>query len=112
MSTVLVVEDSEPLGKLLAQTLGRAGHDSSWAATGADAVALASSTPPDVALIDVHLADMEGTDLAKALREMLPGVRIIGCSGEAPAAAVLQQFDTFLLKPVGLDTLIAAITAG
>ena len=111
MSRVLIVEDSEPLGKLLAETLGRAGHDSAWVATGAGALAQVAAAPPDVALVDVHLADMEGTELAAALRDALPGVRIIGCSGESPSATVLQQFDTFLLKPVALDTLISAITA-
>lgn len=39
MTTVLIVEDSEPLGRMLTKTLARAGHDAHWAATAAAAIA-------------------------------------------------------------------------
>lgn len=110
MSSVLVVEDSEPLGKMLTQTLARAGHDAHWASTGAAALAHATAAAPDVALVDLHLADAAGAELAATLRAALPGLRVIGVSGEAPQTSVLQQFDAFLLKPVALDALLAAIT--
>jgi DNA-binding response OmpR family regulator len=108
---VLVVEDSEPLGRLLSQTLNRAGHDARWAASGADAVAQAASLAPDVAFVDMHLGDMDGTALAGELRTRAPACRLIGLSGEAPESTVLQQFDAFLLKPVALDVLLAAVTS-
>ena len=110
MSIVLVVEDSEPLGRMLSQTLSRAGHDAHWVASGADAVARAASLSPDVAFVDMHLGDIDGPALAGELRVTAPGCRLIGLSGQAPESAVLQQFDAFLLKPVALDALLAAIT--
>jgi DNA-binding response OmpR family regulator len=110
VSSVLVVEDSEPLARLLTQTLARAGHHSAWAASGSEACDHAAATPPDVVLIDMHLGDMTGTELAAALRTTVPAARLIGVSGETPNASVVSQFDAFLLKPVGLDTLLSAVT--
>jgi DNA-binding response OmpR family regulator len=111
MSVVLVIEDSEALGRMLSQTLSRAGHDAHWVTCGADAVAQAAARAPDVAFVDMHLGDMDGTTLASELRTTVPACRLVGLSGEAPASAVLQQFDAFLLKPVGLDALLAAVTS-
>jgi DNA-binding response OmpR family regulator len=111
VTRVLVVEDSEPLGRMLAQTLTRAGHDAAWAATGAAALEQASAARPEVVLLDMHLGDMGGSELADALRAALPQTRLIGVSGAAPADEVAGRFDAFLLKPVGLDTLLSAVTA-
>jgi len=110
MTTVLVVEDSEPLGKLLATTLSRAGHAAEWVATGAAAIARVA-TAPEVVFVDLHLADMDGTELLGRLRESAPACRVIGLSGAEPAADVVRQFDAFLLKPVALDSLLAAVTS-
>jgi DNA-binding response OmpR family regulator len=110
VTRILVVEDSEPLGRMLAQTLARAGHDAAWTATGAAALAAAAAAPPDVVLLDMHLADMEGGELAVQLRADLPTLRLIGVSGAPPEAAIVTQFDAFLLKPVALDTLLRTVT--
>jgi DNA-binding response OmpR family regulator len=110
MSRVLVVEDSEPLGRMLAQTLTRAGHDAAWAPSGTAAVELAATMPPDVVLVDMHLGDMRGDELANALRAALPSTRLIGVSGATPDGDVARQFDAFLLKPVALDALLGVVT--
>lgn len=109
MRTVLVVEDSVPLGRLLAATLTRAGHRAVWAPTGARAVQEAASIAPDVVLIDLHLADITGPELAAALRRDLAMARLVGLSGEAPTADVRRCFDAFLLKPIALETLLGAV---
>ncbi|MEY2419780.1 MAG: hypothetical protein QOG90_2460 [Actinomycetota bacterium] len=110
MSIVLIVEDSEPLGRMLTQTLSRAGHDAHWAATAAAAIERAGAATPDVVLVDLHLADATGTEVAARLRAEVPGCRVIGVSGEAPESEVIRQFDAFLLKPVGLDTLLGVLS--
>jgi DNA-binding response OmpR family regulator len=110
MTTVLIVEDSEPLGRMLTQTLTRAGHDAHWATTGAAAIETVAGATPEVALVDLHLGDTGGIELAIQLRAAVPGCRVIGLSGEAPGSDVVQQFDAFLLKPVALDTLLQAVT--
>jgi two-component system response regulator DesR len=110
VTNVLVVEDSEPLGRMLAQTLSRAGHDASWVATGAAALEHAAAGGPEVAFVDMHLADMDGAELLDRLRAAAPACRVIGLSGAAPENEVARQFDAFLLKPVALDALLDAVT--
>ena len=110
MTTVLIIEDSEPLGRMLTQTLARAGHDAHWAATGADAIEQVAASTPEVAFVDLHLGDTGGIELAIQLRAAVPGCRVIGLSGEAPGSDIVQQFDAFLLKPVALDALLAVVT--
>jgi DNA-binding response OmpR family regulator len=110
VSRVLVVEDSEPLGRMLAQTLGRAGHDAAWVASGAAALEQAAAVVLDVAFVDMHLADMSGAELLGHLRVAAPACRIVGLSGAAPEHGVVRQFDAFLLKPVALDALLGAVS--
>src|SRR5689334_15208228 len=109
MTRVLIVEDSEPLGRMLSQTLSRAGHDAAWVASGAAALEHASASALEVAFVDMHLADMDGSQLLAALRTAAPGCRVIGLSGAAPDEDVVRRFDAFLLKPVALDTLLSAV---
>jgi DNA-binding response OmpR family regulator len=109
VTRVLVVEDSEPLGRMLAQTLSRAGHDAAWVATGAAALEHAEAAAPEAVFVDMHLADMNGAQLLAHLRAAAPACRVIGLSGAAPESDVVGQFDAFLLKPVALDALLAAL---
>jgi DNA-binding response OmpR family regulator len=110
MKRVLVVDDSEPLGRMLSQTLSRAGHEAAWVPSGAAALEHAPSAALDVAFVDMQLADMHGSELLAELRTAGPGCRVIGLSGAAPDPDVVRAFDAFLLKPVALDTLLAAVT--
>ena len=109
MTAVLVVDDSEALGRLLALTLTRAGHAGTYATSPEAALAAAAAAPPEVVLIDLHLGTASGADLASTLRDTAPGARLVCLSGEVPSAEVHDQFDAFLLKPVDVDTLLGVV---
>lgn len=109
MATVLVVEDNPQLGKMLTTALGAAGHDAQWVARGADALAHVARNVPSVVLIDLHLEDMTGTDLALRLRSETPDARLVAVSGDMPVSATAVNFDSFVLKPVSLVTLLALV---
>jgi DNA-binding NarL/FixJ family response regulator len=47
------------------------------AGDGATALRLASTTPPDLVLVDYRLPDMTGAELASQLRDRQPGVRVL-----------------------------------
>jgi two-component system cell cycle response regulator DivK len=66
---VLIVDDNEKNMKLHRDVLRAAGLRTLGAATGADAIALATAHTPDVILMDLGLPDMDGTDAARALAE-------------------------------------------
>lgn len=109
MSAVLIVEDSAPLGRLLSQTLTRAGHASQWVATVAEAREAIAAMPPDVVLLDLHLRDGGGVSLVDEISGLAPDARVIGVSGETPDPEVRDRIHDFLLKPVALETLLGAI---
>jgi two-component system cell cycle response regulator DivK len=65
---VLVVEDDERSRKLVRDVLSADGLRTIEAATGADALAIAAEELPDVILLDLGLPDMNGIDVARALK--------------------------------------------
>jgi two-component system cell cycle response regulator DivK len=72
---VLIVDDSEQNRKLVRDVLGAAGFATLEAATGAEAIALASEHVPDVILMDLRLPDMDGAEAARRI-------------GQGPAAQI------------------------
>lgn len=70
---------------------------------------------PRVAVLDIGLPDMDGFQLARALRDAsgdspLSLIALTGYGGEAYAAEAREAgFDTFFVKPVGVDALLDAI---
>lgn len=66
---VLIVDDNEKNLKLVRDVLCASGFRTLEAATGAEAIALASEHLPDVILMDLRLPDMDGTDAVRVLRD-------------------------------------------
>jgi CheY-like chemotaxis protein len=66
---VLIVDDNEQNLKLASDVLRAAGLRTIVAATGAEGIALATEELPDVVLLDLRLGDMDGTAVARVLRD-------------------------------------------
>ncbi len=64
---VLIIDDSEKNVKLARDVLHGAGIRTLEAATGSEGIALAAEQLPDVILLDLHLPDMDGVAVARAL---------------------------------------------
>ncbi|HEY0251638.1 MAG TPA: response regulator [Kofleriaceae bacterium] len=106
---MLVVDDNEDLLELTAEILRAADFDVRTALDGTSALSEAREFPPDVALLDLGLPAMTGTELAARLRELLgPGVRLIAVSGYKPDENA-PDFDEQLLKPVSPKQLLDAV---
>jgi DNA-binding NtrC family response regulator len=83
MSVILVVDDDAPTREALATGLKKLGHDLHLAATGTDALEEVRRHPVDLAIIDLKLPDMSGTELFGALRILRPEAISIMISGRA-----------------------------
>lgn len=68
---ILIVEDEFLIALELESLLQEAGHDVvGTAATSAEAISLAQTLSPDLAFVDIHLADgLTGVDVARALSD-------------------------------------------
>jgi two-component system cell cycle response regulator DivK len=73
---VLIVDDNEKNRKLARDVLRAAGLGTLEAASGTEAIALAAERLPDVILLDLRLPDMDGTDVARELRDGARTARI------------------------------------
>ncbi len=114
--TILVVEDEEDLRRLLQAMLEGAGYQVVDAGSGAKALERVREHqgPIDLVFTDVTLPDMDGQELARKMRELRPGTRIIYCSGFMPEdlarrGAPLEPAAVFIPKPLGLDELLQVI---
>ncbi|MEN9935447.1 MAG: hypothetical protein RLZZ387_2026 [Chloroflexota bacterium] len=66
---ILVVEDAPDISSLLKIYFTSQGYDVMTAMRGSVALDICRKTPPNLALLDVNLPDMEGYDIGKALRQ-------------------------------------------
>lgn len=80
MTRILVVEDDSSSRIALVELLADEGYSVIEAATGLEAIALAQHHAPDIAIVDVGLPDMSGTDL---MRHLEPSCQVILVTGSA-----------------------------
>jgi two-component system response regulator HydG len=83
MSVILVVDDDAPTREALATGLKKLGHEIITAAFGSEALEEVRRKNVDLAIIDLKLPDMEGTELFEALRIIRPEAIAIMISGAA-----------------------------
>ena len=114
---VLMVDDNADARETLAQAFVALGHAVASAADGVEALALAGTFAPDVALLDIGLPGMDGYELADRLRhrDAAAPVTLIAVTGygqpEDKARARTAGFDAHFVKPVDLQKLLAKIRA-
>lgn len=109
---VLVIEDEPQIRRFLRTTLGSEGYVLLEADTGETALREASSSPPDLVLLDLGLPDMDGLEIIRALREWtaVPIIIISARGQEADKVAGLDAgADDYLTKPFGVSELMARI---
>ncbi|MDQ1673014.1 MAG: two-component system, OmpR family, operon response regulator KdpE [Frankiaceae bacterium] len=114
MTRILVVDDEAQLVRALAINLHARGYEVHTAATGADALAEAARTPPDLVVLDLGLPDMDGLDVVAGLRgwTAVPIVVLSAREGQHDKVAVLDTgADDYVTKPFGMDELLARIRA-
>jgi len=110
---ILVIDDEESIRRTVSMTLEHAGYLVDTAENGKQALEKAEANFYNLALIDIRLPDMEGTELLTALKETTPKmVKIIltGYPGLQNAVrAVNEGVDYYLIKPVNTDELLRII---
>jgi PAS domain S-box-containing protein len=108
---VLVVDDNEDAAEMCATLLELAGHDVRRAYNGRSALALAKAFRPRVVLLDIGLPDIDGYDVARALRQApwAAGISLIAVSGwgqeQDKQHSLDAGFDHHLTKPIDLNAL-------
>ena len=117
MSKVLIVDDNKDAADALGEVLELSGHESHVAYDPASALEWARDSPPDVALLDLDLPQMDGVALGRTLRRIRGGkhLRLIAVSGHAGRpyrfAALKSGFERYLVKPTDPNEIREAVDA-
>jgi two-component system OmpR family response regulator len=112
---VLVVDDEEDFAIATAERFARRGYQARIAISGPDALALASSDPFDVVILDLRMPDMDGLATMRALRRIAPDLQVIFLTGHGTVGSGIAGMELgaadFLQKPVPFDLLCHAVEA-
>jgi len=113
MERILIVDDDDAILQNVSRALKIEGYQVDVASTGKKAIELAQRSFYNLALIDIRLPDMEGTELLTALKKVTPRMVRIILTGfptlSNAIAAVNKEADGYLTKPVKMDELIRTI---
>jgi DNA-binding response OmpR family regulator len=109
---ILVVDDDETFCHLLVEVFEEIGLEAAWTTSGLVGYAMVTEKDYDLCIIDVRMPLILGTDLAEAIREDCPEVKIILASAFADES--LQEYAKrmgllLLSKPFTPNLLLATI---
>jgi DNA-binding response OmpR family regulator len=111
--SILVVDDDKSILRTLTRILQKAGYSVESAETGKEAMEKARKRRYDLALVDVRLPDMDGTDLLTATKDRLRDTVKIVFTGfpslETGVKALDVGADAYLVKPVKPEELLMLI---
>ncbi|MFA6001303.1 MAG: response regulator [Thermoleophilia bacterium] len=107
--SVLVVDDEEDFVNLLLKRLKRKGLYCDGALSRVGAMAKMKEHRFDAVLLDMKLADEDGNDVLREIKQTSPGTQVIILTGYASASAGREGLDCgasdYLIKPVEFETL-------
>ncbi|MES2978395.1 MAG: ATP-binding protein [Pseudomonadota bacterium] len=112
---LLLIEDNEDARRMLCELLELDGHEVFQASTATEGIKLATEHQPDVAVIDIGLAEMTGYEVARRLRSepRCAYMGLIAMTGygqeEDRKTALAAGFDRHVVKPADVEALLLTI---
>ena len=111
---VLVVDDEPQIVRALKVVLREAGFEAVAAETATEALDIAAVRPPEAAIVDLVLPDLDGVEVTKRLREWseMP-ILVLSAVGEEDqkVRALAAGADDYITKPFGARELVARLQA-
>jgi CheY-like chemotaxis protein len=110
---ILVVDDDESIRKTLAEILMAEGYHVDTAENGREAMAKAEADFYNLALIDILLPDMKGTELLTKMKDTIPKMRKIIITGhpsmQNAVEALNWEANAYLSKPLDVETALQTV---
>jgi DNA-binding NtrC family response regulator len=110
---ILVVDDDENIRKVLVAILEDEGYIVESVGTAKKAIESTRRKFYNVALIDIRLPDMEGTELLMRMKDTTPRMRKIIITGyptlQNAIDAVNRKADAYIMKPFDVEKVLATI---
>lgn len=113
LTSILIVDDDAAVRTMLSTVLSDEGYLVEAVENGKQAVKTCEKSLFDVALIDIELPDMKGTELLNRLKRIQPKMIRIIITGhpslESAMKAVNERADGYVLKPFEVTQLLQKI---
>ncbi len=110
---LLLVDDEEAYVNILAKRLAKRGYDVKVALNGTQAIQRARAEDFNVAVLDLKMEDMDGIEVLKVFKKMVPEMAVIILTGHGSEQSAREgmAFGAFgyLIKPCDLDELVQSI---
>jgi two-component system chemotaxis response regulator CheY len=113
MAKILVVDDSALSRRVSRRILEGAGHAVADVADGMAALERYALDKPDLVLLDVTMAEMDGLEVLRQLRTMDPGAVVVMATADVQTSTrVLAETggaSGFVVKPLTAEAILRAV---
>ncbi len=110
---ILVIDDDKSILRTFTRILQKSNYEIDVAETGKEAIEKADNRHYDLALVDIRLPDMDGTELLAKLKVQLQNTVKIMITGfpslETGVKALDEGADAYLVKPVKPQELLVLL---
>ena len=110
---ILIVDYDKSILRTFTRILQKHGYEIDTAETGKEAIEKADKKNYDLALVDIRLPDMDGTELLAKMKKQLQNTIKIMITGfpsiESGVKALDEGADAYLVKPVKPEELLMLI---
>lgn len=106
-ASILIVDDEEAIRTSLRSILEDEGYEVATAASGAEALKIYGTDPPDLMMLDIWMPEMDGLETLRRVKEFAPATQVMMMSGHgsietAVKAVKLGAYD-YIEKPLSLE---------
>jgi len=110
---LLLVDDEEGFVNVIANRMSKRGIDTTKALSGTDAIQALRKQDFDAAVLDLKMEDMDGIEVLKIFKKMVPKMPVIMLTGHGSERAAKEGIEQgafdYLSKPCELQELVDKI---
>lgn len=112
---ILLVDDEEGFTRVMAKRLAKRGVEAVTTASGTEALRVLRGQNFDAAVVDLKMEDMDGIEVLKIFKRMVPEMPVIILTGHGSEFSAQEALDSgarnLLTKPYEIDELMGVLEA-
>jgi len=97
MARIIVIDDQEPIRRIVRRALENDGHTVLDASDGEAGMALLEREPAEVVITDIFMPGMDGIQTLREIRKRFPAIKVIAISGGDSSGLLDLRHDAELL---------------
>src|SRR5438445_11880021 len=110
---LMVVDDEPPVLKVIERLAGKAGFNVVPCGSGSEAMRALLRKPADLAMVDLRMPDVNGLDLLRQIRSVVPGCEVILMTAYAAVDSAVEAIKLgareYLTKPFDFERLLQVL---